>query len=58
MITRLLMQMSEQLEILTKTVREVASEQVLLGNRVEDAFARAMRANARLDELEDKAGQP
>lgn len=41
---------------LAKDVRELASEQALLGNRVENAFARALRANIRLDEIEDEAG--
>jgi hypothetical protein len=59
MMTRLLMQMDERLAsidttltVLAKDVRALASEQILLGNRIEDAFARAMRANTRLDELD------
>jgi hypothetical protein len=38
-------------------VRGLASEQALLGNRVENAFSRAMRANIRLDEIEDGGAQ-
>ena len=34
-------------------VHALASEQVLLGNRVENAFNRALRTNIRLDEIED-----
>ena len=30
---------------IAKDVRNLASEQILLGNRIEDAFARALRAN-------------
>jgi len=63
-MTRLLTQMDERLAsidatltALAKDVRGLASEQTLLGNRIEDAFARALRANARLDELEDKGEQ-
>ena len=37
-----------------KDLRELASEQVLLGNRVENAFSRALRTNIRLDEIEDE----
>jgi hypothetical protein len=37
-----------------KVLRELASEQVLLGNRVENAFSRALRTNIRLDEIEDE----
>jgi hypothetical protein len=61
MITRLLTQMDERLvsidttlKALTKDVRGLASEQALLGNRVEEAFARALRANIRPDEIEDR----
>jgi hypothetical protein len=32
---------------------DLASEQVLLGNRFENAFSRALRTNIRLDEIED-----
>jgi hypothetical protein len=60
-ILRLLTQLDQRLEsmdtnlaTLAKSVRELASEQALLGNRIEEAFARALRANVRLDELEDK----
>jgi hypothetical protein len=35
-------------------VRELASEHILLGNRVESAFSRALRTNIRLDEIEDQ----
>jgi hypothetical protein len=61
MLARLLLQMNDRLSSidqmliqLTKDVRALASEQILLGNRIEDAFARALRANARVDEIEDK----
>ena len=37
-----------------KDLRELASEQVLLGNRVENAFSRALRTNIRLGEIEDE----
>ena len=60
-VTRLLTQMNEhlaaietQLAGLTADVRTLTSEQILLGNRVEDAFARALRVNTRLDEIEDR----
>lgn len=46
--------LDQTLVALTKEVRELASEQILLGNRVEGAFTRTMRANLRLDEIEDK----
>jgi hypothetical protein len=58
---RLLNRMDERLECidtrlaaLEKDARELASEQMLLGNRVENAFSRALRVNIRLDEIEDK----
>jgi hypothetical protein len=61
MLARLLMQMNDRLAsidqmliALGKDMRAVASEQILLGNRIEDAFARALRANARIDEMEDQ----
>jgi ABC-type transporter Mla subunit MlaD len=61
MLTRLLGRMDERLASIDTTltalaqdVRALANEQLLLGNRIEDAFARALRANARLDEFEDK----
>jgi hypothetical protein len=38
-------------------VHALASEQVLLGNRVENAFNRALRTNIRLDEIEDMEGK-
>lgn len=38
---------------LATDIRGLASEQALLGNRVENAFVKAMRANIRLDEIED-----
>lgn len=44
------------LTVLAGDVRTLASEQILLGNRVEDAFARATRAHARLDEKEELPG--
>jgi hypothetical protein len=34
-------------------VHALASEHVLLGNRVQNAFNRALRTNIRLDEIED-----
>lgn len=40
------------LQALTREVSSLASEQVLLGNRVEEAFSRAFRANLRLDDIE------
>lgn len=43
------------LSTLAKDVRALAGEQILLGNRIEDAFARALRANVRLDDFEDKS---
>ena len=52
-MARLLTQMNANLETLTKEVRDVAAEQILLGNRIEEALVRAMRANIRLDEKED-----
>lgn len=62
MLMRLLNQMNERLVSidaamieLRNGVRDLTSEQVLLGNRIEEAFARALRANIRLDEREDSA---
>ena len=61
MTTRLLMQINERLAIietalntLATTVRELAGEQTLLGNRIEEALARSLRTNVRLDEFKDK----
>jgi uncharacterized protein YoxC len=60
MLLRVMTQISSQLDAIkteltdvSAAVRELASEQVLLGNRVESAFSCAMRTNIRLDELED-----
>ena len=44
-----------QIQILTAEVHGLASDQVLMANRVEDAFSRALRTNIRLDEIEDTA---
>jgi hypothetical protein len=41
------------LHALAVDIRGLASEQILLGNRVENSFSRALRANIRLDEIED-----
>lgn len=38
---------------LNATTKELAIEQTLLGNRVENALAKALRANIRLDDIED-----
>lgn len=61
MLARTLEQMSDRLSSidgtlsgLAKDVRALAGEQILLGNRIEEAFARALRTNLRLDEREDK----
>lgn len=58
-IMRLLEQISTRLAAiegtlvaLDRSVRDLSGEQVLLGNRVEEAFARALRVNLRLDEME------
>lgn len=40
---------------LTTHVRDIASEQGLLGNRIENAFSKALRSNIRLDETEDES---
>src|SRR6201995_1027158 len=60
MLMRLLGQMSghlgairSELATLNGTVRDLASEQVLLGNRVENSFTRALRTNIRRYEIED-----
>jgi chromosome segregation ATPase len=45
-------QMDGRLGCIETAVKELASEQVLLGNRVENAFSRALRAHIRMDELE------
>lgn len=45
--------MDKTMATIAKDVHDLASEQILLGNRIEDAFARALRANMRLDERED-----
>lgn len=57
MVLKMLTQISDHLEGVEKAVRELASEQVLLGNRVENAFSRTLRTNIRLDEIEDKQEQ-
>jgi tRNA A-37 threonylcarbamoyl transferase component Bud32 len=63
MSTRLLTQMDRRLtaidarlaaidvtlSTLAKDLHALASEQISLGNRIEEAFARALRANVRLD---------
>ncbi len=46
--------MDGRLQAIDREVRALAGEQALLGNRVEDAFSRALRANIRLDEVEDR----
>ncbi|MBV8097136.1 MAG: hypothetical protein JO110_28605 [Acetobacteraceae bacterium] len=63
-IQRMLSQTNERLDAidmklraLVQEVHKLASEQALLGNRVEDAFARGLRANVRLDEMEDSRKQ-
>lgn len=67
---RLLGQMSQQLDRIeanqaaltnevrevAKEVREVASEQILLANRVENALAQAFRTNLRVDEMQADRG--
>lgn len=64
MTTRLLTRMNEHLASidtrlvgLAAELHALASEQILLGNRVEEAFARALRVNTRLDEIEDRRGE-
>lgn len=42
----------QELTDVRAALRDVASEQVLLGNRVENAFSKALRANIRLDDME------
>ena len=63
-IQRMLSQTNERLDAidmklraLVQEVHKLASEQALLGNRVEDAFAGALRTNVRLDEMEDSRKQ-
>jgi outer membrane murein-binding lipoprotein Lpp len=61
MLLRLLQQIAGKLDgldairseiaALNTTVRQMAIEQTLLGNRVENAFAPAVQANIRLDEM-------
>ncbi len=58
-MTRMLDQVAAQLDRIeanqaaaAKELRSVASEQLLLANRIENALARAFRANLRLDEIE------
>jgi hypothetical protein len=46
------------LQTLAKEVRGLASQQILLGNRVEEAFSRAFRTNLRLDDVEDRRPAP
>jgi len=50
-----LVAVEDKLVSLGRDVRMLASEQALLGNRVESAFSRALRVNIRLDAMEDKA---
>jgi hypothetical protein len=59
-IIRLLEQIGEHLSgidtklaAMSKDVNSLATEQIILGNRVEDALTRALRANIRVDEIED-----
>jgi hypothetical protein len=47
-----------RLQALAKELRGMASEQVLLGNRVGEAFSRAFRTNLRLDDIEDRSPAP
>jgi hypothetical protein len=54
----MMQRMIDHLERIEKSINELASEQVLLGNRVENAFSRALRANIRLDDLEDAKEAP
>ncbi len=54
-IIRILEQIQGQMAALTKEVHALASEQVLLGNRVENAFSRALRTNIRLYDIEDRS---
>jgi hypothetical protein len=53
MIIAQLAAIRSELATLNASMRDVAGEQALLGNRVENAFSRALRANIRLDEIED-----
>lgn len=46
----------QEIRVLTAEMRNLASEQVLLGNRVEEAFSRALRTDIRLDEMEAPQG--
>ncbi len=48
----------EHLRSMTSEMRSMASEQILLGNRVETAFSRALRTNIRIDEMEDQGRKP
>ena len=48
--------MEGRLDGIEKAVKELATEQVLLGNRVENGFSRALRTNIRLDEIESGLG--
>lgn len=41
-----------------KDVRGLAAAQALLGNRVENAFSRALRANIRIGDMEDTMQVP
>jgi outer membrane murein-binding lipoprotein Lpp len=47
--------LSSDVRGLATHVHDLASEQVLLGNRVENAFSKALRANIRLDDIEEAA---
>ncbi len=46
---------NDRLVTLEHAVRGLATDQLLLGNRVEEGFSRPLRLNVRMDEAEDKA---
>jgi chromosome segregation ATPase len=50
-INEQLSRLDARIDAQTKEIRNLASEQALLGNRVENAFARAFRVEMRVDEL-------
>jgi len=50
--------MDERLGRMETELRSVASEQLLLSNRVEEAFSRSMRTNMRLDRLTPETEPP
>jgi hypothetical protein len=53
-LDRMEARMEAQMSAMSKSARALASEQAVLGNRVDEAFSRALRTHLRLDQIEDR----